>query len=108
MSDIEIELGGETFALRCTLGAFKDVNGHFGGFVKAFQKLAEVDIDAIAFMMAAGVGKQRNTKERERIVEKLFEGGLDDVLPKVTEYLGLLSAGGKKRQEAQSEVEGER
>lgn len=108
MSDIEIELGGETVSLRCTLGAFKDVSGQFGGFVRAFQKLAEVDIDAIAYIIAAGIGKHKNSRERERIVEKLFEGGLDEVLPKVTEYLGLLSGGGKKREEAQSDAEGER
>lgn len=108
MSDIEIELGGETVSLRCTLGAFKDVSSQFGGFVSAFQKLAEVDIDAIAYIIAAGIGKHKNSRERERIVEKLFEGGLDEVLPKVTEYLGLLSGGGKKREEAQSDAEGER
>lgn len=108
MSDIDIELDGETFSLSCTLGAFKAVSEKFGGFVGAFRALAEVNIDAAAYIIAAGIGKQRNTKERERIVERLFEGGLEDALPKLTEFLSLLSAGGKKREEAQSDPGGER
>lgn len=107
MSEIEIDLAGETFSLSCTLGAFKAVSDQFGGFVGAFRALAEVNIDAAAYIIAAGIGKQRNSKERDRIVEKLFEGGLEDALPKLTEYLSLLSAGGAKRKEAQS-GEGER
>jgi len=108
MSDIDIDLAGETFSLRCTLGAFKAIPAQFGGFVGAFRRLAEVDVEAAAFMIAAGTGKQKNSKERDRILERLFEGGLEDALPKLTEYLSLLSAGGAKRQEAQSEGEGER
>lgn len=108
MSEIEIDLDGETFSLSCTLGAFKAVSEHFSGFVGAFRALAEVNIDAAAYIIAAGTGKQRNAKERERIVERLFEGGLEDALPKLTEYLSLLSAGGKKRQEEAQSGEGER
>lgn len=107
MSDIDIELDGETFTLRCTLNAFIAIPEQFGGFVGAFRKLAEVDITAIAFMIAAGIGKHKNSKERERIVGKLFEGGLEDALPKLTEYLSLLSGGGKARSEAQSDDAGE-
>lgn len=107
MSDIDIELDGETFSLRCTLNAFTAIPEQFGGFVGAFRKLAEVDINAVAFMIAAGIGKQKNGKERERIIEKLFEAGLEDAMPKLTEYLSLLSAGGRKRKEAQSEAAGE-
>ena len=108
MSDIQIELAGETYELECKLGAFKSISERFGGFVGAFRKLAEVDIDAIAFIIAAGAGKPRNSKEIEKITERLFEEGLEDALPKLTEYLSLLSAGGVKRKEAQSEAEGER
>lgn len=107
MSDIDIELDGEIFSLRCTLLAFKEIPAQFGGFVGAFRRLAEVDIDASAQMIAIATGKPKNSKERERIVEKLFEAGLEDALPKLTEYLSLLSAGGAKRKEAQSEA-GER
>jgi len=108
MSEIEIDLAGETFSLSCTLGAFKAVSEHFGGFVGAFRALAEVNVGAVAFVIAAGIGKPKNSREQERIVEKLFEGGLEDALPKLTEYLSLLSAGGKKREEAQSGEVGER
>jgi len=107
LGDIRLDLDGETFALQLTLEAFTEVPAQFGGFVGAFRRLAEVDVQAIASMVAIGTGKAKDAKERKRIVEKLFEGGLEEAIGKLTEWLSLLSAGGLKRKEAQSESSGE-
>jgi len=101
--EVELNLAGETFILRCTLDAFREVPARFDGFVGALRRLGVADVDATAHMIAIGIGKGRNQRERERIAGKLFEAGLDDALSKLTEWIGLLSAGGKRREEAPAE-----
>lgn len=102
-----VNIGDETFVLKCTLDAFRTIPAHLDGFIGAFSKLAQASPDACIVIIAAGTGKARDFKEHDRIAGLLFENGLANVIPVLTQYVDFLSSGGMKRAEAQSGDAGE-
>ena len=101
MSQVILTIGGESFALKCTLDAFRTIPANLGGFVGAFNALASADVNTCAFIIAAATGKALDFKEHERVASKMFEEGLDRPLfDKLTEYVKLLQNGGKVKTEA--------
>lgn len=98
MADVTLNLGGETFILKCTLNAFRTVPAALGGFVGAFNALASADVNTCVFIIAAATGKPADFKEHERIAERIFAAGLDqELFEKLTEYVKLLQNGGKAK-----------
>jgi hypothetical protein len=96
MSEVVLNLGGESFRLRCTLDAFRTIPANLGGFVGAFGALSSADVNTCAFIIAAATGKAADFKEHERIAGKMFEQGLEkELFDKLTEYVRLLQNGGK-------------
>ena len=87
---VEIVLDGEPVMLRFTLGASKKVNGHFGHFAAANQRLANIDQDAITFVVAAGLGK--SVKDVE---DAVFKAGFLDLYEPVKVYVNWLANGGR-------------
>lgn len=96
--EVHITLGSETFALKCTLDAFRSIPRGLDGFIGAFGKLTQADVDSCVFIIASGTGKGGDFKEHERIAGLLFENGLSGVLTPLSTYLTLLQGGGAKRE----------
>lgn len=88
--EVQIKLGDETLTLRSTLRAAKEINSVLGNYTEAFRKVLAYDLSAFVAVVAAGAGK--TTREVELAVHS---AGLPDLLKPVTDYLGLLSNGGR-------------
>jgi len=76
--------------LRCTLRAAKEVSAYFGDYLDAFRKLATFNHDAYVAIVAAGLGKSRKDVEKD-----VYEAGLPNLTESLSDYVGLLSNGGK-------------
>lgn len=96
MAEVALKIGGETFALKCTLEAFRTIPANFNGFVGAFGSLASADVNTCVFIIATATGKMQDFKEHERIAGLLFDQGLDrDLFDTLTKYVKMLQNGGK-------------
>jgi len=100
MSDVSITLNGRAETLRCTLRAAKLVNAA-GGFAEALRRLAGFDLDAYVAIVAAGLGKKPSDVE-----DAVYEAGLPNLTEALSEYVGLLSNGGRPFK-SESSPEGE-
>jgi hypothetical protein len=87
---IYIVIGGERLALRCTLGAAKEINAFFGSYTAAFRRLQEFDLAAYSAVVSYGTGKP--LKDVENAV---WQCGMPDLVRPLSDYLGLLSNGGR-------------
>ena len=85
--EVETPIG----TLRCTLRAAKTVNKVCGSFSEAFARVQALDFDACTVVVAAGMGKSTTAVE-----DDVFRTGLPDLLQPLTEYLILLSNGGRQ------------
>ena len=93
---VEISLGGETVTLTPTLEAMIAVNDALGGFVGAFQAIANGNLTAVSIIVAAGSGMSRKKAQ-----EMVYGAGMDNVLAPVTEFTALLGNGGKRNTDDQ-------
>lgn len=89
--DVEITLGDAKATLRCTVRAAKEVDVFFGDYSTAFRKLIAYNFAAYVAIVAAGLGKSHKEVE-----DSVFQTGLIDLVKPLSEYLGLLSNGGRK------------
>lgn len=91
--EVEIELGADgerkPFTLRCTLRAFKSVNG-LGGFAAVFRRLAEFDADAYDAVIAAGLNKRPGD-----VSELVYKTGMPNLTAPLSEFVSQLMNGGK-------------
>ena len=90
MSDVEITLNGEHVTLRCTIRAVREITAAFGNYMEAFKRLAEFDHGAYVAIVAAGIGKKRS-----EVDEDVFKTGLPVLTGPLSDYVGLLSRGGR-------------
>jgi len=96
--EVEIDLSGETFVLKPTLGAAIGINAAFGGIFPAGQRAMSGDIAAIAVIIRHGAGLEQKA-ERE-LVEKVFRAGVPEVSARAMRFIGILMNGGKAEKEA--------
>lgn len=85
---VELQLD-DVVTLKPTLRAFQKISNRFGGLRNAIQAMSTMDIDSVAFIVAAATGSN-GTKEMDSLKEQIFNAGVVKVMPKVTEYLVLL------------------
>jgi hypothetical protein len=90
LSEVRTPLDGKEVAFRCTLRAAKEVNARFGSFHEAFRRMTTFDFDAYAAVVAAGLGKSVADVE-----EAVFRNGMPNLVKPLTDYLGMLSNGGR-------------
>lgn len=86
---VVIQLDGEDVELIPSLRALAKIQNRFGGLSPAIQDLTKLNIDHLAYIVAAGLGVN-GTKEIVKIKEQIFYEGLTNVIGKIGEYLGLL------------------
>jgi hypothetical protein len=97
--DVKIELGGDpenrkTETLVCTLKAAKAIVS-MGGSFAVLRRLQDFDQEAYIYVVAAGLSKR--PVDVEQIV---YETGMPDLNDKLSEYVSLLSNGGRPLKKA--------
>lgn len=87
---VTIQFDGSPLVLRYTLGAAKRINGQFGDFVKAYQRVSALDFTAHCIVVGAALGK-----EAHEVEEQVFRSGLAVNAADLSSYLSWLSNGGR-------------
>jgi len=86
MSEVVTTLG----VLRCSLRAAKEINLVFGSYGAAYKRITEYDFGAYIAIVAAGLGKSGKEVEVD-----VYNVGMPDLVRPLTDFLGLLSNGGR-------------
>jgi hypothetical protein len=94
--DVTLTLGGEERALKCFLGAAIAINDHFGGLANAESRVIAVDLSAMTFIVAAGLGVTTKA-EREEIAEQVFAAGATNLCMPLIHYLNAIGRGGQDK-----------
>lgn len=85
---------GRTYRLSPTLGAALEINKHFGGFLKAIDRLGEMDLEAA--IVVVQYGADLTPRGMEGLPEAVWRTGLPELINKsLIPYVGMLSNGGK-------------
>lgn len=90
VNEVTIELDGEIVDLVVCPRAAKEITAQFGNYMEVFQRLVNFDHAAYVVIVAIGTDKKRADTEA-----KVFRTGLDALTDKLSEYVGLLSRGGR-------------
>lgn len=98
---VEITLDEKRETLRSSLKAAKAVNAH-GGFMHVLGRLGAMDQDFYVLVVSAGLDKKPSAIE-----EAVYKTGLTNLTSELTDYVLLLSNGGKPLSAAGVTVTGE-
>jgi len=85
---VEVELNGETLTMKPTLRAYEKIDRKFGALNAAIQPLGSFNMEAITFVIAAGLGIGQ--KETDDLKSKIFERGVSNVATAAIKYITLL------------------
>lgn len=91
--EVNLDLGGETLTLKCTLGAAQKISRHFGGLYPASQQVMSLSLEALVAVIRHGAGL--TDAETKSLPEKVFQAGIGDVAAKAVIFLGYLNNGGR-------------
>lgn len=101
MTTNTVELPNGIGTLRPTLGAAKNINAYFGGFVKAMERIRDLDLDAMIVMVAFALDK-----ERADVENGVWKLGTKIVSP-LSKYITLLANGGNPAESKETKGTGE-
>lgn len=94
--EVSITLGGRERVLRPTLDAARKINSKFGGITPVYNQFIQQDIEALIFVLAAGIDAKRLEKTIDEIAPQVFSGGLFQTYGQpALRFLRNISAGGK-------------
>lgn len=91
---VEIELGGETVALRCSRRALKALCDRYGGLTVVLQALSQAGEDVQVEVIAAGTNA--SAEQRKQLPAAIYEAGVFDLIPKLSRFVMLLGTGGRE------------
>lgn len=103
--EVTITLGGEERTLAPTLGAATRISRAFNGFQGALQQLQASDLDAYVTVIQHGLGL-RTEAETKGLREKVWAAGLNRLVLPLTEYVLMLSNGGRPLEEPEDDEAG--
>jgi hypothetical protein len=90
-----VEINGEVYELRPSLGAMKKINARFGGLRGALEALQNLNIESVAAIIAAGAGL--GAREANDVTENVFAHGIADATEQVFPFIeALFNPTGKK------------
>lgn len=90
INEVTINLNGSTKDLRICPRAAKEITAQFGNYMEVFQRLVNFDHAAYVAIVASGLNKKRSDVE-----DDVWATGLDALTTPLSEYVGLLSRGGR-------------
>jgi hypothetical protein len=102
---VEVDCGEETYTLKPTVKALRNINRRYGDFRTAIERVMRADFDAITYIIAEGASLSK--KQAEAMQEQAFAAGLFNVSEPVAEYLSTLSNGGRPLGDEPGEGDGE-
>jgi hypothetical protein len=85
---INVELDGKHFELKPTLLAMKKIQTRFGGLRGALESIGQLNVEHIAFIVAAASGAKQN--ELNDIEETVFNEGVASATEKVVPFITSL------------------
>ncbi|MGH8348275.1 MAG: hypothetical protein ACRES5_17145 [Pseudomonas sp.] len=85
---VDITLDGETFTLKPTLGAVRNIEAHFGGLRGAAQAINSMSVDGCAAIIVGGA--DLSGQEAEAVAEKVWQAGVLEVSITLNTYLVAL------------------
>lgn len=85
---VELQLGDATYELKATIDAMRRIDSNFGSIREAWRQCADMSLDALVSVIAAGAGLTK--KGAEDVPEQVFAEGVVRVAAKMPEYMGLL------------------
>lgn len=91
---VTIKLGEEEVVLTPSLVVAQAVSRYCEGYTEAFRKVGAVDLDAITFIVAEGMGKS-DARSRKEVANRIYEAGVVNLAGPVSQFLSLLVNGGK-------------
>lgn len=98
---VALKLGEETFSLVPSIAAIKGIGRDLGGLVQALAKVQALDFDAM--LAIAKHGLRADDKLAKRLPGLLFRSRIVTLIPPMTEYLMILSNGGKRPEKKPAE-----
>lgn len=99
-AEVEITLDGESVTLRCTLEAAIAINTHFQGFLIAYQRVSNMDIQSAAVVVRYGAGM--DAKAAKDLMGKIHATGIGKLTGPLAAYISLLITGGKAAKDDES------
>ena len=90
IGNIEVNLGGESLVLRPSLAAALAISRKDGGIMSMVQACTRFDLDAIAFVVAQGLGRPAS-----EVTELIWNTGIAKVAPAAIQFCTVLSNGGR-------------
>lgn len=97
-NEVAVMLGGREETLRPTLRAAREVNNRLGGFVEAFRRLTNFDLEAYSIIVAAGLNKKPSEVE-----EAVYKAGVAMLTEPLAKFVTLLANGGREPKNNSSE-----
>ncbi len=95
-SDVTLELDGEEYSLRSSLKAANAISNNFGGFITAYQHLANGNLQAFQYIIRQGIPKaELQNVSTEELNEMIWRKGVTTLIGPVSKYLGRLQNGGR-------------
>lgn len=93
---VMLDLDGEKYELRPTLRALRSISRQYGGIGSAMERVRAMDFDTVVNVVAAGAG----IKDPSTIEDQIFQAGIVNAMPAVSQYLvGLLDPSGSQGDE---------
>lgn len=102
---VEVVIGGTEYTLKPTLAAYQKIDSRMGGLRQAIEACANMSIDGIVFIVAAGAGIGQ--RDVPKLAEDVFHTGASSIIPKVSDYLLMLLNPSGKEPEAREDDQGE-
>lgn len=87
-----VVVGEEEIHMVANARSILAINRQFGGIGPALQKVREMDLESIGFIVvtAGGVTKKQ---DREEVIDNVLTGGIEPVLGPVIEFLAFIVNG---------------
>lgn len=104
---LSVTVGGEEYRLEPTLSAVRSINGVLGGLRPAFQRVSDINFDAMAAVVAAGAGLALKPKEFDALAEAIWKSPDKAAIGgTLSDFLALLLAGGQAAGDGEAEDAG--
>ena len=98
--NVDIILGGESRTLKPSLIAIQTLSRNYGGMQQVFDRVIQLDFEAICDVIAVGLGKVGlGPKQKQELAEQVFETGISDDTGRLAHgcirYVATLMRGGQ-------------
>ena len=89
-SNVKITLDGKDVELVCTVEAVLIMSRAYGGMMKLYEKVKDLDLEAITVVVRAGT--MVDGKEAEDLMAKVYKTGLVNLMADVGDFVLLASS----------------